>query len=162
MNSSIESIGMDRSSKSSISECLKRLPRRRVYPDEPLGQFSHSGFSEHVIRERELAIRIANDRNQISQNPPTPIYKNVISSPEAGGKTAFTPDKEIIQPTPASYEPVEWRNEPDFDIGFEWLGRTTIPPREMSRNWLILGETGCGKTRSGVIPLLDALIRYGY
>lgn len=58
--------------------------------------------------------------------------------------------------------PLEWNGEPDFQMGFEWLGRSVIPAQEMSRHWLILGETGSGKTRSAVMPLLHALLRYGH
>ena len=57
--------------------------------------------------------------------------------------------------------PQDWNDEPDFQMGFEWLGRTAIPANEMSRHWLIMGETGSGKTRSCVMPLLDALLGYG-
>ena len=60
-----------------------------------------------------------------------------------------------------STAPRDWGSEPDFQMGFEWLGRTAIPAHEMSRHWLIMGETGSGKTRSCVMPLLDALLGYG-
>ena len=59
--------------------------------------------------------------------------------------------------------PLEWTGqEPDLIVP-EWeaLGRARLRPEQASRHFLILGESGSGKTRSAVLPLARAALRYG-
>ncbi|WP_146164910.1 hypothetical protein [Desulfonatronum sp. SC1] len=56
--------------------------------------------------------------------------------------------------------PLEWANEPDFVLPGEWLGMTSISPKMMSRHWMVMGETGAGKTKSVILPLLCSLLEY--
>jgi type IV secretory pathway TraG/TraD family ATPase VirD4 len=62
-----------------------------------------------------------------------------------------------------SEAPYEWRDsDPAFIVPeFAALGCGAIKPAFMSRHFLILGETGSGKTKSGIQPLLRAAARYG-
>lgn len=56
--------------------------------------------------------------------------------------------------------PFEWSiDSPEFEIP-EWsnLGYKKIPASEMSRHFLILGETGSGKTKSAIIPLMKSIL----
>lgn len=56
--------------------------------------------------------------------------------------------------------PFEWSvDSPEFEIP-EWsnLGYNKIPAPEMSRHFLILGETGSGKTKSAIIPLMKSIL----
>lgn len=61
-----------------------------------------------------------------------------------------------------SEEPHEWgKNDPDFTVPeYTKLGCESLSPAEMSRHFLIVGETGSGKTKSGILPLLRAAARY--
>lgn len=56
---------------------------------------------------------------------------------------------------------VEWTQEDQrFEIP-EWRAlNPNIRPEDMSRHFLILGETGSGKSKSAVIPLLKAALSY--
>lgn len=65
------------------------------------------------------------------------------------------PDNPMV-PSP----PLEWADEPDFALPGEWLSMTSIPPSMMSRHWMVLGETGSGKTKSAILPLLNSLLEY--
>lgn len=60
-------------------------------------------------------------------------------------------------------EPDEWSaDEPSFHVP-EWssLGCSEIRPDQMSRHTLVLGETGSGKTKSAIFPLVGAGLEYG-
>ena len=75
----------------------------------------------------------------------------------ADGVVASTPYPDIpMVPGP----PLEWAEEPDFALPGEWLSMTSISPSMMSRHWMVLGETGSGKTKSVILPLLNSLLEY--
>lgn len=59
-------------------------------------------------------------------------------------------------------EPKEWTGKEQKFIVNEWmnLDYNEIKGDEMSRHFLILGETGSGKTKSAIIPLLKAVLQY--
>ncbi len=61
--------------------------------------------------------------------------------------------------------PLEWTDEDEarpFEIAaWHALGAGRLSPRTMSRHFLILGETGSGKTKSGIMPIVHAAIQYG-
>ena len=60
--------------------------------------------------------------------------------------------------------PLQWGRKTFFDIGgWKELGidKGKIVDEDMSRHFLLLGETGSGKTHSGVKPLLKSILRYG-
>lgn len=61
-----------------------------------------------------------------------------------------------------SEEPHEWRDsDPNFAVPeYAPLGCAHLSPAEMSRHFLIVGETGSGKTKSGILPTLRAAARY--
>ncbi|MBS1681666.1 MAG: DUF87 domain-containing protein [Bacteroidetes bacterium] len=59
-------------------------------------------------------------------------------------------------------EPKEWNGkEQKFQVS-EWLNLdyAEIKGQDMSRHFLILGETGSGKTKSAIIPLLNSILTY--
>lgn len=69
--------------------------------------------------------------------------------------------KSTFQDIPmAPSPPLEWADEPDFALPGEWLHMTSISPAMMSRHWMVLGETGSGKTKSVILPLLNSLLEY--
>lgn len=56
--------------------------------------------------------------------------------------------------------PLEWSNDaPEFNIP-EWknLRNDKVPAAHMSRHFMILGETGSGKTKSAIIPIMKSII----
>lgn len=58
--------------------------------------------------------------------------------------------------------PLEWKtSHPPFELS-EWeaLEANQLEPEFMSRHFMILGETGSGKTKSAVMPLLKAILEY--
>ncbi len=58
--------------------------------------------------------------------------------------------------------PYEWQKEdPAFNVK-EWvnLDFDSIEAAEMSRHFLILGETGSGKTKSAIIPIMNSIANY--
>jgi hypothetical protein len=60
-----------------------------------------------------------------------------------------------------SSAPLEWRgDEPPLKLDRPWLRRQEIPMDLLSRHVMVTGETGSGKTRSGIEPLLGPLLRY--
>lgn len=62
---------------------------------------------------------------------------------------------------PRHTEPLEWTGaEPPLVLARPWLRRTTIPMAELGRHVLATGETGSGKTRSCIQPLLGPLLDY--
>jgi hypothetical protein len=56
--------------------------------------------------------------------------------------------------------PLEWGDEPDFALPGKWMDMTSISPKMMSRHWMVMGETGSGKTKSVILPLLNSLLEY--
>lgn len=57
--------------------------------------------------------------------------------------------------------PLEWdENAPDFEIP-QWknLNFSSVPAAQMSRHFMILGETGSGKTKSAIIPIMRSIVR---
>lgn len=57
----------------------------------------------------------------------------------------------------------EWtESDPPFLVP-EWatLACERVSPAQMGRHTLMLGETGSGKTKSGIFPLVSAAVRYG-
>lgn len=59
------------------------------------------------------------------------------------------------------YKPQEWsKNEQEFKVK-EWVNlKTDWSGADMSRHFMILGETGSGKTKSAIIPLIKAITTY--
>lgn len=58
--------------------------------------------------------------------------------------------------------PLEWsENHPDFIVE-EWepLGHGRLSAQDASRHFFVVGETGSGKTKSAVMPLLRAALHY--
>ncbi|GMV04673.1 MAG: hypothetical protein AMXMBFR53_09530 [Gemmatimonadota bacterium] len=74
--------------------------------------------------------------------------------------SADDPDHEL-EPAPGG--PLEWESDAPPLLIPEWeaLGMGRLSPKDASRHFLILGETGSGKTRSGLLPLVRAAARYG-
>ena len=58
--------------------------------------------------------------------------------------------------------PKEWTNNDQAFAINEWknLNYSEIKGSDMSRHFLILGETGSGKTKSAIVPLLKSIINY--
>lgn len=64
--------------------------------------------------------------------------------------------EELISP------PLEWTEKhPDFEVP-EWdsLDYARVAPQNASRHFFVLGETGSGKTRSAVMPLIRTAFHY--
>ena len=74
-------------------------------------------------------------------------------------------DDSLAFPLPArNFAPLEWSDADEafpFEVP-EWenLGMARVSPRVMSRHHLFLGDTGSGKTKSGIKPVLAAALRY--
>lgn len=65
---------------------------------------------------------------------------------------------------PPRLAPLEWS---DADEAFpfvvpEWesLGLASISPKVMGRHWLVLGDSGSGKTKSVIVPIAGAALRH--
>ncbi|MGC8486223.1 MAG: helicase HerA domain-containing protein, partial [Candidatus Baltobacteraceae bacterium] len=62
--------------------------------------------------------------------------------------------------SPPGREPLEWGDDAHFDIP-EWEELdSSFTAQEMSRHFFIVGETGSGKSKSAVIPLLTSCLRF--
>lgn len=77
------------------------------------------------------------------------------------GKTAAKRNGALLS-KPRSRSPHEWKaDDPPFAVeGWTELGIDRVEASAMSRHFLILGETGSGKTASGVKPLLRSILSY--
>ena len=64
---------------------------------------------------------------------------------------------------PNDETPCDWDSSaPPFEIPeFAPLGLQSMAPSALGRHVLILGETGSGRTASGILPILRAAARYG-
>jgi hypothetical protein len=57
--------------------------------------------------------------------------------------------------------PLEWTgDEPPLKLARPWLRKQEIPMSQLSRHVMATGESGSGKTRSCIEPLLDPLLHY--
>jgi hypothetical protein len=60
-----------------------------------------------------------------------------------------------------SSAPLEWTgSEPPLVLNLPWFRKCTIPMALLSRHVMATGESGSGKTRSCIAPLLGPLLRY--
>src|SRR5690606_25780253 len=96
---------------------------------------------------------------------PQPTLRKTLDAP--GTSEPATPHLPLpVPPAPIPEmrmkEPVEWTgDEPDFLIP-EWesLGCSAFKPADASRHFLVLGQSGSGKTKSALLPIAKSALRY--
>ncbi|MHB8240332.1 MAG: type IV secretory system conjugative DNA transfer family protein [Vulcanimicrobiaceae bacterium] len=117
------------------------------------------------LRRLELSIRYYREKNETSLSVAEPTWQSVQLLAERYGLLPWLSD---VAPPEDSAEPdldplaaIEWSShDPRFEIP-EWRSlNSAMRPQDMSRHFLILGETGSGKTKSAVIPLLKSALAY--
>ena len=114
-----------------------------------------TGVLPPVAEEARLRVRKTSSGQSAAAAPAT-----AAPAPEPA-PPAIPPARQVPEQARQN-APLEWTSEaPPFRIP-EWrgLGRGTLRPGDASRHFLITGETGSGKTKSAILPLVAAALRY--